>query len=352
MSAKQDSFTVIIMAGGKGSRMGSHLPKSLHPVAGKPILARLVEASQKAQASQIRLVISPESEKIVEKMRASWNVKTFIQSAPKGTCHAVETADVASLTGTVLITNGDHPLVEAEDLQMILKTFQESGSSFSVVTARLKNPGSFGRIIRQNGRLKHIIEAQDASHEVLQIQEVNTGIFILKASILQKYLSFIKEEKRGERFITDLVGICAKEFPVNVIKARLKVAFGTNTQEQLARATKFIFKRKAYELMKKGVIIIDPDHCYIEEDVEVKPSSVIYPGCYLRGKTKIASFCAVEPNTVLSSVTLQKGVIVRPSTFLENKEIPAFTVVGGSSYEKPSQEKDTTAPSQSDNKIP
>ncbi len=327
-SEKHKSFSAIIMAAGQGSRMGgSSLPKTLHPVAGKPIVVRLCESLHKAGVKEIRLVISPEAEKLIEKLNKSLDAKIFIQQQALGTAIAVQESNPSTLNGDVIILNGDHPLIEEEDISEFIKEFRKKQSLFSVVIAKLEDPKHYGRMLYSQNKLRYIVEAKDASCEELKIKEINTGIFLIRAQTLNQYLPCIKAKKGGEKFISDLVEICSEHFEVQSIKGKKKVSFGVNSQEELSQATKFVFQRKALELMKKGVMIIDPNTTYIEESVVIKHSSVIYPGCYLRGDTHIESFCAIEPNSVLSSVKLKKGVVVRSGSVVEGQKIPAFSII-------------------------
>ena len=127
---------------------------------------------------------------------------------------------------------------------------------------------------------------------------------------------------RGEFFINDLVSIYAeKKLPISTICGSRSLAFGVNDQKALSQATSFIFRKKANELMKKGVIILDPNNTYIEDDVKIDPASLIYPNCYIRGNSHIKAFCAIEPHCFISNVIVSEGTIIPPFSHLKNKTV-------------------------------
>ena len=201
-------LSAIILAGGKGTRMRSPLPKVVHPVAGRPMIERVIKACRSAQVNTLRLVVG-HGQELVKKIVEPFNIGVFLQSQQLGTAHAVISANPETLEGDVLILNGDHPLVEGEDIQQFVKIFREEKATLGVVTAKVKHPRDFGRILRQKGELKAIIEAKEATAETLRINEINTGIYIVKANALKKYLPQIQNNNaKGEYYLTDLVSLC------------------------------------------------------------------------------------------------------------------------------------------------
>ena len=139
----------------------------------------------------------------------NFGVQFFHQAQQLGTGDAVRAAQLESLSGDVLILNGDHPLVLAEDIVHFLKVFREEKLDLSVVTCIKKNPGAFGRIIRHQGVIRAIVEAKDASADTLKIKEVNTGMYIAKSEILQDYIPRILNlNVKGEFYLTDIISLC------------------------------------------------------------------------------------------------------------------------------------------------
>jgi bifunctional UDP-N-acetylglucosamine pyrophosphorylase/glucosamine-1-phosphate N-acetyltransferase len=322
-------LSVIILAAGKGTRMKSPLPKVLHPVAGSPMIKKVIDAVKGAGAEEIRVVVG-HGEALVRKVVEPMGVVCHSQSNQWGTADAVKSAEVASLKGDVLILNGDHPLLESSDVDLILREFREHKTDLAVVSAIVKNPGKLGRIVRHKGDLRAIVEAADASADTLKITEVNTGIYVVRAEILAQYLPLIKNHNsKGEFYLTDIISLCQEAGEkVSAIKARASVGFGVNTQEELAKATSLLFKRKRKKLMDEGVLIIDPATTYVEDDVAVGVGSVLYPGVYLRGRTSIGTVCMIEPGCYLAHTVIEDGVHVKAYSYLENTIVRTRASIG------------------------
>lgn len=326
---KNRTWTAIVLAAGKGTRMASPLPKVLHPVAGKPMVANVIEACRGAEIRDLRIVVG-HGLNLVKAVIEPLGAETHVQAQQLGTADAVKSAQPDTIEGDVLILNGDHPLIEAVDLKQFIKKFQEENLDVAVVTAELKNPKDFGRIVRHKGNLAAIVEAKDASSETLKIKEVNTGIYLVKAEILSEFLPLIKNNNlKKEFYLTDLISIALEnQLKVSTIRGNKKVAMGVNTQAELAQASRLVYLRKAKALMESGVLIIDPTAVYIEETVQVSPGAVIYPQVFLRGKTKIGAFTAVEPNCYIVDSIIGESCIIRANCYLEKVQIHNKASVG------------------------
>lgn len=324
-----EKLTVIALAAGKGTRMKSPLPKVLHPVAGRPMIEKVIQASKQAGAAEVRVVVG-HGQALVRQVVEPMGVATYPQEEQLGTAHAVRCAKPETIEGLVVIMNGDHPLIEASDIKNFVRIFRDERCDLAVVTAEVKNPADFGRIIRHKGDLMAIVEAKDASADALKIREINTGIYIAKASILAEYLPKIQNNNaKKEFYITDLISLCIQDqCKVQAIKASEKVAVGVNTQAELARATKMLFKRKALRLMEEGVLMIDPRTTYIEESVEIGSGTVIYPNVFIRGRSRIGSFSVLESNVFISDSQIGDSVQVRGGSYLESSKLHNKVTVG------------------------
>jgi bifunctional UDP-N-acetylglucosamine pyrophosphorylase/glucosamine-1-phosphate N-acetyltransferase len=321
--------SVVILAAGKGTRMKSPLPKVLHPVAGTPMIKKVIDAVKGAGASEIRVVVG-HGEALVRKVVEPLGVGCYPQTNQWGTADAVKSADIATLKGEVIILNGDHPLLEKSDIETILNEFRSRKADLAVVSAIVKNPGSLGRIVRHKGDLRAIVEAADGSAETLKINEINTGIYVATVETLLDYLPKItNHNSKGEFYLTDLVSICQEAGEkVHAIPMRASVGFGVNTQEELAQATRVLFSRKRKALMAEGVLMIDPKSTYIEEEVQVGPGSVLYPQVYLRGRTRVGAYCMIEPGCYLAHAQVSDGVHVKAYSYFENCVVGAKAQIG------------------------
>lgn len=326
---KNRPVTAIVLAAGKGTRMASPLPKVLHPVAGQPMIVRIIETCRKAEIADVRLVVG-HGLNLVKTVVESLGVQIFIQAQQLGTADAVKSAQPETIEGDVVILNGDHPLVQPEDLEQFLKEFRQSHLDLAVVTAELKNPGEFGRIVRHKGILAAIVEAKDASAETLKIREVNTGIYLVKADVLAEFLPMIKNNNsKKEFYLTDLISLAQEnQLKMDAIKGNRRVSRGVNNQIELAKASLVLFRQNAKKLMEQGVLMTDPTTVYIESTVSVGAGSVIFPNVHLRGSTQVGSFSVVEPNCFIVDSKIGDSVQIKAGSHLEKATLHNKSAVG------------------------
>lgn len=320
----------IILAGGQGTRMKSPLPKVLHPVAGQPMIVRIIANCLKADFDEIRVVVG-HGQNLVKSVLEPLGVVCYVQPKQLGTGDAVKAAQVESLEGDVVILNGDHPLITVEDLKGFVSDFREQKLDLAVVSVEIDEPKDFGRIVRQAGQLKTIVEAKDASAETLKIKEVNTGIYVVKADILKKFIPLIENNNsKQEYYLTDLISLALENgHKVQALLCTNKnVSHGVNSQIELAAATKAVFKAKNDHLMNNGVIILDPATTYIEETVTVGAGCVLYPGVFMRGKTALGPYCVIEPNVFISDSVISDGVQIKAGSYLEQAVVKSQAKIG------------------------
>jgi len=323
-------MTSIILAGGQGTRMKSPLPKVLHPVAGRPMLVRAVESCIQAGVQNVRVVVG-HGQNLVKTVLEPLSVKSYVQEQQLGTANAVKAADLATLEGDVLIMNGDHPLITTNDIKNFFKEFTSRNLDLAVFTVELEQPGEFGRIVRKNEKLSSIVEAKEATAEILKIKEINTGIYIAKAEVLQKLIPLVKNENsKKEFYLTDIITLAADfKYSVDaVLTKNTDIAHGVNNQIELAAASQKVFAQNAEKLMNNGVIFIDPKTCYIEDTVVIGSGAIIYPGVFIRGKTAIGGFSVLEPNCFIVDSILADGVQVKAGSYIEQTVIESQASVG------------------------
>jgi bifunctional UDP-N-acetylglucosamine pyrophosphorylase / glucosamine-1-phosphate N-acetyltransferase len=323
--------TAIILAGGQGTRMKSALPKVLHPVAGKPMIVRIIDSCRKADVNDIRIVVG-HGQNLVKTVLEPLAIHTYVQKEQLGTADAVKSADLDSLEDIVVIMNGDHPLISAKEIKNFISEFRDQKLDVAVVTLEIPEPGNYGRIVRNsNKQLVSIVEAKDAGADTLKIKEVNTGIYVAKAEVLQKYIPKIQNNNsKKEFYLTDLIDLALQAGLRSdaILSKNSDVAHGVNTQIELAEATKKVFKNHAIKLMEAGVIMIDPDTCYIEEGVLIGSGSVVYPNVFIRGKTAIGAFTVLEPNCMISDSVIGDSVQIKAGSYLEKVIIKNNASVG------------------------
>lgn len=332
-------FSVIVLAAGKGTRMKSPLAKVLHPVAGVPMIQRVVEVAKASGAREVRVVVGTD-ETLVRGVVEGLGAVCFRQQSQLGTADAVRAAQVDTLEGFVVILNGDHPLIEVRDIQGLVNEFVESQADLAVVTATLENPGHYGRVVRNGGEVYAIVEAKDASHETKKIKEINTGLYISRAELLSQYLPKIRAHNaQGEFYFTDIVGLAQQDgHRVKGISAQAHVAEGVNTQQELSKVTAQIYQRKREAMMTDGVILLDPSTTFVESQVEVGAGSVLYPNVCLRGSTKIGLRVVIEPGVMISHSKIGDGVVIKSGCYIDQAIVGPQCELGPYAHLRPGTE--------------
>ncbi len=328
--------TVIILAAGKGTRMKSNLPKVLHPVAGLPILYRTLNQVKSLGVTDIRVVLGY-GQKLVEPLVNNFRAKVCIQKEQKGTADAVKSANLSTAQKTVIILNGDHPFIKAQELSALMKKHIQEESEFSVITSIVDQPGDRGRMIYFENKPKAIVEAKDASAETLKIKEVNTGMYITQLAILEKFLPKLSLHAGSkEWYFTEILSLVVEaNHKVAFLKSSEDLAFGVNSQKDLAIATGRAFENKNKALMDKGVVILNPATTFIEELVEVGAGTVIYPGVHLKGKTAIGCFCVLEPNAFIHSSGIENSVQIKMGSYIERSLVKEKAIIGPYAHLRP-----------------
>ncbi len=331
----------VILAAGKGTRMKSDLVKVLHPLLGVPMLSYPVELSLNViNAEKTIIVVGHQVDRIKEKFKDP-RIHFVLQEEQLGTGHAVLQAVpfFQSFTGTVLILCGDVPLVKPETLRSFMEIFWRNESILSVLTAVIENPFGYGRIIRSPaGWLERIVEEKDASEEEKLIREINTGIFCLKASYLIDGLKEIGQgNAQGEYYLTDLVEIGRKwglRCSAHIVADPVEV-MGINTRVDLAIAHEVLRQEKLKDLMLSGVTVIDPKTTYVDRTVEIGRDTVLYPNCFLQGKTKIGDRCIIESNSKISDSIIGNEVTIRPNSVITESKIDEGASIGPFAHLRP-----------------
>ena len=337
MGMTKKGFSVIILAAGKGTRMKSPLPKVLHPTCGQPMIRKVITEYKKAGGKEIRVVLGFGQE-IIRPIIEPMGVFCFVQKDQLGTADAVKAAEPSTLSGTVVIANGDHPLVHAKEIENLVNEFENSSLDLAVVSSKIKNPYGLGRIVRDSsGKLQAIVEEKDASHESKRIREINSGMYLVRGNIFEKILPLIdNNNQQKEYYLTDLVSLSISHGKsVDALCGSRRVSFGVNSQMELAQANKFLFRQKAKDLMDSGVMFLDPNNTYIEDSVTVKSGTLIYPGVHLKGNTHIGKGCTIGPNSFIEDSEILDSVQILSGTIISNSRIESLAQLGPYSHIRP-----------------
>ncbi|MCK4309198.1 MAG: bifunctional UDP-N-acetylglucosamine diphosphorylase/glucosamine-1-phosphate N-acetyltransferase GlmU, partial [Candidatus Atribacteria bacterium] len=325
---------VIIMAAGKGKRMKSNLLKVLHNLAGKPILNYVLDTVGQLEAKRKILIVGYKSDKIRELIGDK--IEYVEQKEQLGTAHAVlQTKRLLSdFKGDVLILSGDVPFLTVKSLKKLLKYHQANNFCCTLVSAILKNPKGYGRIVRdKEGKIKRIVEDVDLSADKKKITEINSGIYCFNKDKLFRALEKISpDNKQGEYYLTDTVEILLKEGLVvgNIIVKDYSEILGINSRLDLTDASKKVYQKTLQDLMLHGVTIVDSNSTFIERGVKIGQDTIIHPFTIIEKDTKIDSSCLIGPYSHLIDANIGKRVriwasIIESSTVKEGANIGPYT---------------------------
>ncbi|MDD5130555.1 MAG: NTP transferase domain-containing protein [Candidatus Omnitrophica bacterium] len=292
-------LAVIILAAGKSTRMKSELPKVLHKLCGRPMLGYVLDLVASLKPARVVAVLGYKQE-LVRKIIPR-GIEIVIQKKLIGTADAVKAGLTAlkGFKGTVLILYGDSPLLKKQTLKKLLDYHSENNVDATLLTAQLKEPFGYGRIMRDKySGICGIVEEKDADEVQKDIKEINTGIMAFKKDKLLSNLGKIRPNNRKkEYYLTDIIGIFAKkDYLVDGLKIKdAQEALGINTRAELAKANSIVQKEINEKLMQEGVTIVDPASTFINFGTKIGKDTVIYPFTVIERDVKIGKRCFVGP---------------------------------------------------------
>jgi bifunctional UDP-N-acetylglucosamine pyrophosphorylase / glucosamine-1-phosphate N-acetyltransferase len=322
------ALAVVILAGGKGTRMKSERAKVLHPLLGRPLLSYVLNAARVLKPEKTVVVIGHQAE-AVRRAFDRPGLDFAVQSPQLGTGHAVmQTArELSSFPGTILVLSGDVPLIRKETLGEMIRIHRKEKTPVTLLSTRLSRPSGYGRIIRDPlGGLNRIVEEKDATPEERLIQEVNAGIYCFEAGFLFSALPQLSRKNRqGEYYLTDVVQLAreAGHSVSVVLHPRSEEVLGINDRKELARTGLILRRQINDEWMRQGVTLLDPENTYIESTVRIGPDTTIGPFTFLAGRTRVGTRCWVSSQVVLENAVLDDGSSVAPFSHIKDRRLAA-----------------------------
>ncbi len=330
--------SVIVLAAGAGTRMRSSTPKVLHPIAGKPLLWHAVTAAASLHPASLVAVVGHGREQVGAYLTQEHpTVRQAVQTEQLGTGHAVASAldGAVELTGTVLVTYGDVPLLTGQTLGLLAQEHQRAGNAVTVLTALVDDPTGYGRIVRDSsGALVSIVEQKDADGGQRDIREINSGVYAFDAVVLTAMLSRLTSANAaGERYLTDVVSLARRDgHPVGtLVSPEAAETEGVNDRVQLADLSRRLNARLIRTAQLAGVTVDDPATTWIHADVRIGPDTQLLPGTSVEAGTVIGSGCVIGPDTTLSGCQVHDGATVLRSHCI-GAEIGPGASVGPYSY--------------------
>jgi bifunctional UDP-N-acetylglucosamine pyrophosphorylase / glucosamine-1-phosphate N-acetyltransferase len=333
---------IAIMAAGKGTRLKSQLPKVLHEVGGKSLLAHVIAAATRVvPPTDVFVIIGHEADRVRSAL-ADTGVNFVLQAAQRGTGHALMVAKSAlSAYDHVIVLSGDAPQITPQTIARLLNFHLDQQAAMTLLSADLENPTGYGRVIRKAARsaeVQAIVEDKSASPAQKKTREINAGFYVFSVPQLFTHIENLSTSNpHAEYYLTDMAAVLRQaRQPVIVWKTEnYAEVLGANTRVDLSFIDYQIRMRKNHELMAAGVTIFYPATCVIDADVEIAPDTVIEPFVQILGGSRIGSACHIRSYSVIRDSEIAEGVLIRPGCILEEARIGPNATIGPYSHLRP-----------------
>lgn len=323
---------LIVLAAGKGTRMKSALPKVLHPLAGKPLLAHVIDTVSTLDPAGITVVVGHGADQVKQTITQCCepDIQWALQREQLGTGHAVQQAlDGIEDDDTVLITYGDVPLTRSSTYQALLEACDQN--TIGLLTLMMDDPTGYGRILREGGAIVGVVEQKDASSDQLGISEVNAGVVSIKGRHLRVLLDNLDNNNaQGEYYLTDIHELAVKD--------GLRIAAvhpdhtwetdGVNSRVQLAQLERLHQLHLATNLMENGVTLSDPARIDIRGTLTTGTDVSIDINCVFEGNCRIGSHVTIGPNCVVSDSDIADNAVILANCVLEKAVLGEKVTVG------------------------
>ncbi|HEX5418996.1 MAG TPA: NTP transferase domain-containing protein, partial [Gammaproteobacteria bacterium] len=316
-------LSVVVLAAGQGKRMRSAVPKVLQPLAGRPMLAHVLDAAGALEPAGVHVVYGYGGERVPRALEAA-GVDWCLQAAQLGTGHAA----LQALPGipedhTVLILCGDVPLVRPEALARLVSAANERG--LALATAELADPSGYGRVLRDGrGRIEAVVEHKDASGAERGIREINTGLLAAGAADLYRWLERLgNANAQGEYYLTDVVAIAVREGRdvAGLLVEPAEEVLGINDKAQLASAERVLQRREAERLMGLGVTLADPARVDVRGRLAVGADVFIDVGAVFEGDVHLGDRASVGPYAVISNSRIGSDCRIHAHTVMDGADL-------------------------------
>jgi bifunctional UDP-N-acetylglucosamine pyrophosphorylase / glucosamine-1-phosphate N-acetyltransferase len=308
---------VVILAAGEGKRMKSSRSKLLHEIAGHSMLSYAVTAATTIQPEHIVVVVGHLREQVEAHLaEIAPHVLTAVQEEQLGTGHAVQVAlgQLADLTGDVMVTMGDVPMLTGETLAALLLEHRTQQAAATVLTAQVPDPTGYGRILRDaEGTVTGIVEHRDADDTQREITEINSGIYVFDVAALRSALTeLVPANDQGELYLTDVLSVvrdAGKPIGAYFIDDIWQTE-GVNDRIQLSQMNAELNRRILERWMREGVTVVDPATTWVHGSVDIAPDVILLPGTSLEGATSVAAGAQIGPDTTLIDVEVGENAVV------------------------------------------
>lgn len=322
-------LSIVVLAAGKGKRMYSSLPKVLHPIGGRPMLARVLDTARTLSPSRLVVVYGHGGEAVRAALPDA-DIVWAEQAEQLGTGHALKMALPAlPETGRTLVLYGDVPLIEASTLEALVAA---AGDEAALLTDVLDNPTGYGRIVRSaDGAISAIVEDKDCTPDERAIREINTGMLVLPSARLAGWLAELRNgNAQGEYYLTDVVALAVRDgLTVHGVQVPASwQAAGVNNKVQLAELERILQQNQAHALLEAGVTLADPARIDIRGRLEHGRDVSIDINCVFEGDVVLEEGVSIGANCVLKNVHVAAHARIAPFSHLEDAKVGPACRIG------------------------
>jgi bifunctional UDP-N-acetylglucosamine pyrophosphorylase/glucosamine-1-phosphate N-acetyltransferase len=307
-------IVAVVLAAGKGTRMKSNRAKVLHTLCGAPMVNYAIEAIRSLNPERIVVVVGHQADEVRTILPP--DTEPVLQEEQLGTGDAVRVAleGIEEEDGVLLVVNGDGPLISGRTLGELVERHRTADVGATVLVAEPPDPTGLGRVIEDAGVVR-IVEEREATDEEREVRQVNLGLYAFGLPQVREALKHLgTNNSQGELYLTDAVEIIGRRSRAVTYRLKdLEEANLVNDRAQLARAEEILRRRILDAHMRAGVTVRDPVSTHIEASVEIGRDTVILPGTFLRGETKVGADCIIGPSTDLLDTVVGDGAQVEHS---------------------------------------
>lgn len=336
------NLSCVILAAGLGKRMNSDLPKVLHKVCGIPMIQAVINTARELKPRKV-IVVAGKHAGLIQQTVGADDIFFAVQEKPLGTADALRSArkGLRGLQGTVVVLNGDTPLISSRTITRFIRLHQRNRNSVSVLSFRAGNPAGYGRVVRDGkGRVLSIIEQKDADASVQKITEVNSGVYAVSHEALRLLDRIPANKAKGEFYLTDIVALAIRDGLRAAAYALGEESefMGVNTPGELSRASALMREKIVASWTGKGVHFLDAGAVFIHPDVKIGRATTIYPNVYLEGKTAIGKGSVIYPNVRIIDSMIGDCVMIKDSSVIEGSLVKNNASVGPFAHVRPGSE--------------
>jgi bifunctional UDP-N-acetylglucosamine pyrophosphorylase/glucosamine-1-phosphate N-acetyltransferase len=326
MAFMAGGVAAVILAAGKSTRMVTDLPKVLHEVCGRPMLAYVLEACRRIGVEKLLVVVGYRKQDVMAAFPDQDDIIWIEQTEQRGTGHAVMMCEQELRNGgwqDVLVLCGDGPLVSDKVLDTVVQKHRAEHASATLATAVLPDPAGYGRILRDAyGNLQGIVEQGDCTPEQTNIKEINPSYYCFRTDHLLEALHSVRPNNvKNEYYLTDALQIMIAQGlkAVAITAVAPEDVISVNSRQQLSLVSKLMQERIQENLMSNGVTIVDPSNTWIDARAQIGQDTVIHPFTYIHGRVRIGRHCSIGPFAYLREGTvLADDVVVGVFTEVKN----------------------------------